>query len=800
MKKSALNLRAQLTLTFLACGLVPLVAIAAVCFASIRSGFATVQDQSADALKSASLESLIAQRELKKKQLSNYFETIDNQIQTFSNNRMIVDAMRQFQTGFAQYRDGAELTDEQLQKMRSELLSYYAGPYADEYAERNNGTQPTARKFFDQLDDDAVALQHAYIVKNANPLGSKHLLDASSDKSDYSQSHAKYHPVIRDYLEKFGFYDIFLVDAKTGDVVYSVFKELDYSTSLRDGPYAGSNIGEAFRKAAAAANKDDVALVDFARYAPSYENPASFIASPIYDGDEKIGVAVFQMPVDRMLEIMAVRDGLGETGETILVGPDYLMRSDSYLDPANHGLLTSWKNPDKGKVDTRATRAAFEKGESGTIETKDYRGQETFIAYGPIDLNGVTYCLNAKMDKSEVLAAGDQMAATIGSVQASVVAWAIGLGVLAAIVLTAVALLLARKIALPIQDAAKFARNIAAGDLRHRCETEASAEVGQLIDAMNEMRDNLAGLLGEVISTSDVLQDSSTELTGTAEHLSHGAQQTTQRAANVAAAADQMSTNMTGMAAATEQMSSSINSVATAMEEMSSTINEIARNAERASSSVSSVANLSAASNQRIEALGEAAAQIGSVMQVIQEIAEQTNLLALNATIEAARAGDAGKGFAVVATEVKDLARQTATATDDIRRRIEAIQKTTYEAIESIGRITSEINDVNEVSRTIASSVEEQGIATKEVTKNLSQAANAARTVSTGIQESAQASQEISRNISGVNDSAKESTTHADKTKSAGVSLHQRADGLRLTLSKFLLEQNGGKSNPTLGA
>ncbi|MCC9605250.1 methyl-accepting chemotaxis protein [Blastopirellula sp. JC732] len=800
MQKSPLNLRSQLTLAFLACGLLPLTAIAAVCYMSVSSGFGVVQDQSSEALKNSSLDALVAQRELKKKQLSNYFGTINSQIQTFSNNGMIVEAMRDLREEFHDYRNSAELSSDQLETMRKELKSYYTGPFADQYAKKNPGKAATADAYFQQLDDDSIALQHAYIAKNPNPLGSKQLLDASPDKSDYTQTHEKVHPIIRDYLDKFGYYDIFLVDAKTGDIVYTVFKELDYSTSLVSGPYADSNIGEAFRKANASSNKDAVALVDFARYAPSYEDPASFIASPIFDGDEKIGVAIFQMPVDRMLEIMAVRDGLGETGETILVGPDYLMRSDSYLDPDNHALLTSWKNPEKGKVDTAATRAAFEKGESGTVATTDYRGQETFIAYGPVDLNGVTYCLNAKMDKAEVLAASDKMAATIGGVKGSVVGWAIGLGVLAAGVLTVVAILLSRKIAVPIQDAAKFAQNIASGDLRNRCETRATAEVGDLINAMNEMRDNLAVLLGEVVSTSDVLQGSSTELTGAADHLTHGAQETTERAATVAAAADEMSTNMTSMAAATEQMSGNINSVATAMEEMASTINEIARNAEKASSSVSSVANLSASSNERIEALGAAAAEIGSVMQVIQEIAEQTNLLALNATIEAARAGDAGKGFAVVATEVKDLARQTASATDDIRKRIEAIQQTSYEAVESIGKITAEINDVNEVSRTIASSVEEQGIATKEVAKNISQAATAARTVSTGIQESAQASQEISRNITSVNNSAKESTTHAHKTKEAGQSLHQRADGLRSTLSKFQLEQQHGKSNPTLSA
>ena len=164
--------------------------------------------------------------------------------------------------------------------------------------------------FLKGLDADSIALQHAYIKANQHPLGSKHLLESASGKTTYNEIHAEVHPVVASYLDKFGYYDIFLVDPETGDIVYSVFKELDYSTSLIDGPYAQTNFGEAFRKANAAGNKDAVVLVDYKQYPPSYEAPASFIASPIFDGDEKVGVALFQMPLDRISVIMGQRDGL----------------------------------------------------------------------------------------------------------------------------------------------------------------------------------------------------------------------------------------------------------------------------------------------------------------------------------------------------------------------------------------------------------------------------------------------------------------------------------------------------------
>ena len=782
-----LNLRSSLIAAFVASGIIPLLIVAVVSYRSSSTGFTTLQAEATDALSEQATKMLVSQRDLKKKQIVDYFGSIQNQILTFSENGMVVDSLKGFRNSFAEFQGETKLTKEQLDTQRRELLTYYTGPFSNNYRELNDGTDPNASQYFDQLDDDSIALQHAYIFANANELGSKHLLDAAKDDSEYSKLHRHVHPIIRDYLDKFGYYDIFLVDTETGDIVYSVFKELDYTTSLIDGPYAKTNFGEAFRRANAEGNKDAVALVDFDRYTPSYEAPAGFIASPVFDGDKKIGVAMFQMPVDRILDIMGTRAGMGETGETILVGPDYLMRSDSHVDPEAHSLQASWKYPEAGKVDSAATQSIFQKGETGTIVAKDYRGEEALLAFTPVDLNGLTYGIVAKMDTSETFQSSREIKAGAASVKRSVVLWSIGLALAAGLLVAGAAYYLSGKITRPIIAAAGFAKRIAGGDLTTRCDVQAKAEVGDLINAMNDMSENLASLLGDVVNTANQLGVSSGELNGTAEDLSEGAHATTERASSVAAAAEEMSVNMNNMATATEQVSGNITFVATSMDEMSSTISEIARNAEKASSAVSSAAKLAEDSNQRIDQLGTSAAEIGSVIETIQDIAEQTNLLALNATIEAARAGDAGKGFAVVATEVKELARQTADATDDIRSRIEAIQSSTGAAVESISQIGTAINDVSDVSKTIASAVEEQGIATKNIAQNIGQAANASETVTIGVKEAAEASQEISKHISGVSQAAKESTGHAVKTKEAGGDISGCAEGLRSVLSGFQL-------------
>ena len=205
---------------------------------------------------------------------------------------------------------------------------------------------------------------------------------------------------MRQFLETFGYYDIFLVDNDSGRIVYSVFKELDFGTSLLNGPWAKTNFGEAFRKARDLEDPDGVVLVDYAQYIPSYSAPASFIASPVYDGKKKIGVLMFQMPLDRINSMMSERAGLGETGETYLVGPDQLMRSDSYLDPKTHSVIASFKHPETGKVATKAAVSALG-GVSGTTIIKDYNGNPVVSAYTPVNVLGLTWALMAEIDVAE---------------------------------------------------------------------------------------------------------------------------------------------------------------------------------------------------------------------------------------------------------------------------------------------------------------------------------------------------------------------------------------------------------------
>jgi len=323
------------------------------------------------------------------------------------------------------------------------------------------------------------------------------------------------------------------------------------------------------------------------------------------------------------------------------------------------------------------------------------------------------------------------------------------------------------------------------GDLTKRLKTGSKDEIGELAEWFNTFLDKAQAIIREIAHNAGTIANSSTELSTTVTELTTGAGETTKQSTTVAAAAEQMSTNMNNMATGTEQMTHNVKTVASAVEEMTASISEIAKNAEQASAVAGDAEQLARSSNQTVGQLGSAADEIGKVIETIQDIAEQTNLLALNATIEAARAGDAGKGFAVVATEVKELAKQTADATEDIRGRIEGIQGSTGQAVDSIAQISDVIQQVSDVSRTIASAVEEQSITTKEIAQNITHTSDAASLVSTGVAESASASQDITRNLSGVDQAARRTAEGASHTQAAGTRLSTLADELQSLVGQF---------------
>jgi methyl-accepting chemotaxis protein len=309
----------------------------------------------------------------------------------------------------------------------------------------------------------------------------------------------------------------------------------------------------------------------------------------------------------------------------------------------------------------------------------------------------------------------------------------------------------------PLNAVAETILKLAEGDLTAKMSSQFAGDFEKLGEAVNKLSAQVHSAIQQIANTTGSLVSAAEELTATSQQMSANAEETSSQANVVTVAAEEVNKNL--------------QSVATATEEMSASIKDIAKNASEAAKVSSSAVGMAQKTNQTVTKLGQSSAEIGEVIKVITSIAQQTNLLALNATIEAARAGEAGKGFAVVANEVKELAKETAKATEDISRKIESIQMDTKDSVEAIGTISGIINQINDISATIASAVEEQNATTNEMSRNVT--------------EAARGSGEITKNIAGVAEAAQSTSHGAGDSQKAAHELAKMSGGLKELTAKF---------------
>ncbi len=328
---------------------------------------------------------------------------------------------------------------------------------------------------------------------------------------------------------------------------------------------------------------------------------------------------------------------------------------------------------------------------------------------------------------------------------------------------TALVFVLERAIANPLHDMAAVTEKVAKGDLTVEINIKGSDEVGMLSRSFASMMAGLREMVSQVRNESRQITDVAEGLSGSSQQMSVNSEETNRRATTVSGASAQTNQN--------------VQSVASAAEEMTATTREISRNVQEATQIAGRAVGVAESANATILKLGDSSVQIGKVIKVITSIAQQTNLLALNATIEAARAGEAGKGFAVVANEVKDLARETAGATGEISRKIEAIQADTKEAVLAIEEIGKIIRQISEISTTISGAVEEQAVTAAEITRNMVAAARG-----TG---------EVVESIAGVADTAKSTSDGAANILMAAQTLTKMGGELMVMVNRYRVESNG---------
>ena len=681
----------KLLIAFLIVGLAAIGAISYVGYSTAR-----------ESLQKESFNKLTAVREIKASQIEDYFQQIRNQVETFSEDKMIVEAMKEFKKDFHSVDKELGLTVKNIDNMDNDLKQYYQNEFLPRL-NKNLDSKASLTNYWPSYKNSRV-MQYFYIASNTNPVGEKHKLDYAADGSSYSKAHKKYHPVIRNYLDKFGYYDIFLIDPDTGHIVYTVFKEADYGTSLLTGPYKNSNFADAFKKAKKAGNKDFVLLEDFKPYHPSYNAPASFIASPIYDGKTLVGVLAFQMPVDKINEVMTSnkewkKTGLGESGECYLVGGDNKMRSQSRFlleDPEGYfailkktgvpaETIAKIKNIGSSiglqEIKTKASLDALS-GKTGDEIIPDYRNVKVLSAFKPLNIKDVKWAILSEIDQDEAFKA-------IGSLERQIAFWAfVMLGLI-----FFMAMGFAKIITNPIQKAVAVSNRLAKGDLTVEITDYSKDETGQLLESMKNMTESLKNIVMQIKAAAGYVASGSQELSSTSEQLSQGA---------------------TEQAASAEEASSS-------MEEMASNVSQNADNARQTETIAIKSAENAAMGGEAVNQTVDAMKTISDKISIIEEIARQTNMLALNAAIEAARAGEHGKGFAVVASEVRKLAERSQEAAAEINTLSSESMEVAEEAGELLTSLVPDIRRTAELVQEINAASQEQNAGVEQINKAIQQ-------------------------------------------------------------------------------
>jgi class 3 adenylate cyclase len=480
-----LSIQTKMILLLLA---VSLSSIAVVAWNSYKSGRSALIRAAEDHLKGVQVA--------KTTTLKAMLDSLRDQVISMSDSHVTIDGMREFRAAYKSL-NAASLTPEQSEK----LEGFYENDFLPKLAEQIDG-EPVLEQYLPVKPAERY-LQYHYLSNNPHPYGKKQELEESeSDQSSYGKIHETYHNAFERAVKIFGFEDVMLVDAESMEIVYSYQKTSEFATNLETGPYANTLMASKVRAMRGNNDRDDFKIADFEPYRPSLGKPMAFAVSPIFDGPQMIGLLVLQFPIDNFNKVLTgnfnwAEEGMGQTGETYLVGPDKTMRSRSrfmYEKPKDFVQLLRQSSVPTSvveriekqgnvicamPVESESVAAAF-RGQKGIMVVNDYRGEETLSAYGPLELNSLRWAVITEKDLAEVEAPIHQLGRTVLIVASGM-----------ALAVTLLALMFSHLLTRPLRALTEGALRLGRGETDVKVRVKSRDEFGELGRVFNQMSENI---------------------------------------------------------------------------------------------------------------------------------------------------------------------------------------------------------------------------------------------------------------------------------------------------------------------
>jgi methyl-accepting chemotaxis protein len=715
------NLKTKLILSFVLIGVIPVTAATLIAY-NEASHELHVQAEGRASMIGAD----------KAHQIENYFNLEIKTLEDLADSANIKDGVLELSAAFIELEKVSPTFGEV-----AELERFYRNEFLKTYQEKNSGSSYDTTGMIKGLSNATKVLQHDYLATNPNPLGKKDELEASARAVTYNKHHEKIHSDVRALLQRHALYDIFIVNL-AGDVVYTVFKEVDFATNLVSGPFKDSGLGKAFRYSVKQ-EKGQVHVEDYAQYTPSYEAPASFLSTPIVSRGKTLGVLVFQLPIDRISAIAGLREGLGEKGQSLIIGADGKMRADAFHMKESYNVAESFKSGSKVLFSSPALDLAKE-GKKGTIDFVSYHGEKVLAYYTPVTLSDVTWYLITELNFEEVFAGVEAMKSQLIAV------------LLVAAFLTSL-------------FGWFYGGSIA-------------KTLGNVITRLSKSNDQVSSASHESAAAATELSEAATEQAASLQETMASVEEISAMVNQNSESANKAKSTVESNAKASDDGKASVSEMIKAIGEIKETNDEILNQME--------------SSNKEFSEIVKIISNIGEKTKVINDIVFQTKLLSFNASVEAARAGEHGKGFAVVAEEVGNLAQMSGNAAREITDMLSESIKKVNDIVE---QTTSKVDQLVEIGKDKISMGESTAKRCQEalelITSNAHSVSLMVSEIANASKEQSQGVQEINKAISQLDQVTQQNSAVAQQSSAQAENLSSEATELSNAVNELVSFING---------